>query len=97
VKEAVVSDSTCLIGLERVGKLDLLPTLFSPIFIPPEVQREFGVSLPWLQVDVRFDATLTRALRMQVDGGEAEAICSQSSWDSGSFWTIAAHGRLHAI
>ncbi len=74
MKEAVVSDSTCLIGLERVGQLDLLPGLFSRVVIPPEVQREFGVSLPWLHIDGCFDVTLARALRMQVDGGEAEAI-----------------------
>jgi predicted nucleic acid-binding protein len=74
VKEAVVSDSTCLIGLERAGQLELLPALFSAVAIPPEVEREFGVSFPWLQVNGLFDATLARALRMQVDGGEAEAI-----------------------
>ncbi len=41
MKEAVVSDSTFLIGLERVGRLDILPALFDSVMIPPEVMREF--------------------------------------------------------
>ncbi len=45
---SVVADSTCLIGLERIEHLDILPALFEPILIPPAVQQEFGISLPWL-------------------------------------------------
>ncbi len=48
MKEAVVSDSTCLIGLERVGELDILPALFDTVMIPPEVEREFGGKFDWL-------------------------------------------------
>ena len=51
MKEAVVSDSTCLIGLERVGELNILPMLFDPIMIPPEVEREFGNKFSWLQIE----------------------------------------------
>jgi hypothetical protein len=50
LKEAVVTDSTCLIALERLGQLDILPSLFEPIYALPEVSREFGTSLPWLKV-----------------------------------------------
>lgn len=42
VKIAAVVDSACLIGLERIGRLDLLPALLDPIFAPPAVNREFG-------------------------------------------------------
>lgn len=31
VKIAAVVDSACLIGLERIGRLDLLPALLDPI------------------------------------------------------------------
>ncbi len=50
MKEIVVSDSTCLIGLERVGKLEILPALFDSVIIPPEVEREFGSKFEWLKV-----------------------------------------------
>ena len=74
MKEPVVTDSTCLIGLERIGCLDVLPALFEPILIPPEVHKEFGTSLPWLTVEAPTDQGLVAALKMLVDDGEAEAI-----------------------
>ena len=74
MKEPVVTDSTCLIGLERIGHLDILPALFGPILIPPEVQREFGTLLPWLTVETPADQALVAALKLLVDDGEAEAI-----------------------
>ena len=74
MKEPVVTDSTCLIGLERIGHLEILPALFEPILIPPEVQREFGMLLPWLTVEPPTDQALVAALKMLVDDGEAEAI-----------------------
>ncbi|MEW6125502.1 MAG: DUF3368 domain-containing protein [Acidobacteriota bacterium] len=74
MKEPVVSDSACLIGLERIGQLDLLPTLFTPIFIPPAVNSEFGISLNWLTIEAPADQLLVDALKILVDDGEAEAI-----------------------
>ena len=73
MKEAVVSDSTCLIGLERIGELNILPALFDPIVIPPEVNREFGSAFSWLQTENLTSGVLAAALRMIVDAGEAEA------------------------
>ncbi len=37
VKVAAVIDSACLIGLERIGRLDILPALLEPVFAPPAV------------------------------------------------------------
>jgi predicted nucleic acid-binding protein len=74
VIQSIVTDSTILIGLERIGHLDVLPALFEPIFIPPAVDREFGISLPWLQVEIPTDLGLIAALKISVDEGEAEAI-----------------------
>lgn len=39
----VVADSSCLISLERIGRLEVLPALFDPVAVTPEVSREFGV------------------------------------------------------
>jgi predicted nucleic acid-binding protein len=74
MSELIVSDSACLIGLERIGRLEILPALFQSICIPPAVQREFGVTLPWLRVVAPTDLALVLALGMLVDDGEAEAI-----------------------
>ena len=74
MSESVVSDSTCLIGLERVGKLDILPALFDSVIIPPEVEREFDATFFWLKVENITNNLLVAALQMTVDAGEAEAI-----------------------
>ena len=74
MKPPIVVDSTCLIGLERIGQLDLLPGLFETVVIPPEVAREFAVSLDWLRVENPTDDALVTSLKLLVDQGEAEAI-----------------------
>ncbi len=74
VRIAAVIDSACLIGLERIGRLDLLPALFDPIFVPPAVNQEFGVLPAWMTVERPADVGMVAALRLLVDPGESEAI-----------------------
>lgn len=71
-------DSTCLIGLERIGSLDLIPSLFDPVYVPPAVAGEFGVVLSWFSVVAPSDRALLDALSMLVDAGETEAIALAS-------------------
>lgn len=74
MSERIVSDSTCLIALERIGSVEILPALFGSIIIPPVVQLEFGISIPWLKVTQLSDPSLAATLKTIVDDGEAEAI-----------------------
>lgn len=74
MKEPIVLDSTCLIGLERIGQLDILSELFEPIIVPDEVKKEFGRSFSWLNVETPSNITLISSLKILVDDGEAEAI-----------------------
>ncbi len=74
MSEAAVADSTCLIGLERIGKLEILPELFAPVIISLEIEREFGGKFSWLQVETLTGNMLAAALRLVIDAGEAEAI-----------------------
>jgi predicted nucleic acid-binding protein len=74
VSQIVVSDSTCLIALERIRRLDLLPAVFDQVWIPPAVAAEFGVALPWLLVRVPTNAGAVAAYETLVDAGEAAAI-----------------------
>lgn len=74
MKEPVVTNSTCLIGLERIGRLNVLRELFEPVMVPPKVQEEFGKSVDWLQVLPPKKADLVQVLSAIVDEGEAEAI-----------------------
>ncbi len=74
VKIPAVLDCACLIGLERIGRLDLLPALLDPIFAPPAVVQEFGSRPAWLAEVTPSDRGMIAALRLIVDLGESEAI-----------------------
>ena len=74
MSERVVADSTCLIALERIDQIEILPALFESVLIPPAVAQEFGTSLPWLKVERLSDQVLVVVLKMMIDDGEAEAI-----------------------
>jgi predicted nucleic acid-binding protein len=80
VKESVVTDSACLIGLEGIDRLDLLPGVFGPVLAPPAVIREFGIRPKWLEARDIGETTILAALRTVVDNGEAEAIALASEY-----------------
>ena len=44
--KTIISDTSCLIALSKIDKLDLLKDLYSEIIITKEVYLEFGDSLP---------------------------------------------------
>ncbi|WP_250124223.1 hypothetical protein [Chroococcidiopsis sp. CCMEE 29] len=69
-----VTNSTCLIGLERIERLYILPQVFSTITIPTAVQAEVGLEADWLVVTTVQNLTVVVVLKTQVDPGEAEAI-----------------------
>ncbi len=74
MSQIVVSDSTCLIGLERVQRLDLLPAVFERVWIPTAVAKEFGQKLPWLHVREPQNVAAVATLELLLDAGEAAAI-----------------------
>lgn len=69
-----VSNSTCLIGLERIDQLKILEQSFDTIFIPPAVQEEIGFTRSWLKVKPVQNISVIKALDTQLDKGESEAI-----------------------
>ncbi len=68
-----VTNSTCLIGLERIKRLDILPQVFDTVFAPPAVAKEVQASVDWLRVQTVANPSVVTALRTQMDEGEAEA------------------------
>ncbi len=77
--DLVVTDTSCLIALDRVGHLDVLPALFV-VHAPPAVVEEFGQRPAWLHVEPVPDLDQVEALLEQVDRGEAEAIVLAASY-----------------
>ena len=74
MSDIVVSDSTCLIGLQRIRRLEVLPAVFERVWIPPAVAEEFGQSFPWLHTKAPANTDLVESFETIVDRGEAAAI-----------------------
>lgn len=72
--ESIVSNSACLIALERIEQLNLLPQVYPSIWIPQAVKQEIGFLTDWLQVQTVQNQALVSTLRTQVGAGESEAI-----------------------
>jgi uncharacterized protein len=72
---ATVSNTSCLIALEAIGKIDLLEKLYQKVLIPPAVASEWGTACPqWIVTQQVQSQALVQALRLQLGAGEAEAI-----------------------
>jgi predicted nucleic acid-binding protein len=51
MKRVVISDTSCLIILSKIGLMDILKDLFGEVLISEEVRNEFGEPLPtWVFV-----------------------------------------------
>ena len=83
-----VSNSSPLINLARIGKLNLLPRIFGRIIIPNAVWQEVAVEdqdypgadeirqAKWIQRAAVSNRQLVHSLRQELDAGEAEVIAS---------------------
>ncbi|MEL6613563.1 MAG: DUF3368 domain-containing protein [Bacteroidota bacterium] len=70
----IVTDSSPLIALGRIGHLSLLPKVLGNIIAPEAVIREIGSRPYWLDERVVENRPLVRALRGRLDAGESEVI-----------------------
>lgn len=71
----VISDTSCLIILQKVNRLDLLKAIFNEIIVTEEIKAEFGESLPeWVVVTKVIDKKRQKVLELDLDPGEASAI-----------------------
>jgi predicted nucleic acid-binding protein len=73
--EVIISDTSCLIGLSNIGKLEILHDLFDIVSITPEVASEFGGDLPeWVNVRPVKNTDRTAFLNNFLHLGESSAI-----------------------
>jgi predicted nucleic acid-binding protein len=81
----VVSDTSPVLNLARIGWLDLLPLLYQQVLIPTAVYGELmrsksdlppaiDLAVPWLIVATANDRKRVQEFREHLDLGEAEAI-----------------------
>lgn len=69
-----VSNSACLIALERIGRSELLSKCFDTVTIPPGVLTELGRKIDWLVVRSVQNKAVITSLKTQIADGESEAI-----------------------
>ena len=82
----VVSDTSAILNLARIGRMELLPKLYQQVLIPSAVSAElatFGVNPAfdlaygtWLQVAAPGDQSLIARLRDELDFGERRRTSS---------------------
>ncbi|MDC8000643.1 DUF3368 domain-containing protein [Aequorivita todarodis] len=73
--KTVISDTSCLISLNKLGLLHLLKLLYDKITITPEVKLEWGKPLPnWFIENHAENKELQSKLEGKLGKGEASSI-----------------------
>lgn len=71
----VVSDTSSIILLDKIGEIDILRQSFARVYATPVVAREFGILLPdWVTVQDPTDKVRQAKLDAIMDAGEASVL-----------------------
>lgn len=75
MQKTIISDTSCLILLEKIGELDLFQKVFGEILITQDIADEYGSFLPnWISIQNPTNKMYQEILEASVDKGEASAI-----------------------
>lgn len=75
MQRIIISDTSCLILLEKLDEIQLLQKLFCEVTIISEIADKFGNPLPgWIKINNATDNNYQSKLESLVDKGEASAI-----------------------
>lgn len=75
MSKLIIADTSCLIVLEKIERLDLLKSMFEEIVITEEVRDEFReIKEDWIKVINVKDTKRQQLLEFELDKGEASAI-----------------------
>lgn len=73
--KVIVSDTSCLILLDKIGEIELLKIVFGEITVTTEIAVEFDNALPnWVRIEEVANKTYQRILEASLDKGEASAL-----------------------
>ncbi len=71
----VITDTSCLIILDKIALLPVLRQLFDVVLTTPEIAAEYGSLLPeWVMIVSVKDKSFQKKLSSVIDKGEASAI-----------------------
>jgi predicted nucleic acid-binding protein len=75
MQKTIISDTSCLILLDKISALEILKTLFGEIIITPVIAEEFATKLPdWIKIKDVKNKNYQNILQASLDKGEASAI-----------------------
>ena len=75
MRKTIISDTSPLILLEKIGELDLLYKVFGEIIVTREIADEYKLKLPeWISIQNPTNKNYQKILEQSVDAGEASAI-----------------------
>lgn len=71
----IIVDTSCLVLLEKIEKLDILKKLFGTVIVTPTIEDEYDLVLPeWINIREIKNKEYKKILQTSVDCGEASAI-----------------------
>lgn len=75
MQNVIISDTSCLILLDKIGEMHLLNQLFGKILITEQINFEFKNELPnWFIIKNPENLVYQKILEASLDKGEASAI-----------------------
>jgi predicted nucleic acid-binding protein len=92
--DIIISDTSCLIILDKIDELELLGKVGRKIYVTPIILKEFGKSLPeWISVLSPKNSHYQQILKMDLDDGEASAIALSLDFGSAVLMLDELKGR----
>jgi predicted nucleic acid-binding protein len=97
MQRIIISDSSCLILLDKIEALYLLQKLYWTITITPEIYEEFGREIPgWIEVRSVSNKKYQKILEAILDRGEASAVALAVENDDSLLIIDDLKGRKYA-
>jgi predicted nucleic acid-binding protein len=74
MSQVIISDTSCLILFEKIGRIELLKATFGGVVVTEQVAEEFGALPAWIEVKSLKTKQLYNELRLELGSGEASSI-----------------------
>ena len=73
--KTIISDTSCLILLNKIGELNILKLVYGEVIITSIIAKEYGEPLPlWIKILDPKNISMQTELQKTIDIGEASAI-----------------------
>jgi predicted nucleic acid-binding protein len=72
--QIVISDTSCLILYDKIGRFNILHATFEQVVVTQEVAAEYGTLPDWIEVKSLKNRDLYDGLKLELGKGEASSI-----------------------